>query len=163
MKRKLVGLGLSALLGCGAVLGVGVLDSSAQTPPMSYSQAMEIGYAATEQQDYQTALINFRRALAARPGDRYAIAAIANVESYIQRLREIATRRQEIIDLQARIRTSVEAQDWICATTSLDRLITLLPANSSDQVRLIAYRGELSGFLDARTNIGRWGTICGGL
>jgi tetratricopeptide (TPR) repeat protein len=163
MKRELAGLGLSAMLGWGAVLCVGVSVTPAQTTSMSYNHAMEIGYAATAQQDYQTALINFRRALAARPGDRYAIAAIANVQSYIQRQREIAARRQEIADLQARIRTSVEARDWICATTSLDRLITLVPANSPEQVRLIAYRGELSGFLDARTDVGVWGTICGGI
>jgi hypothetical protein len=45
---------------------------------------MRIGYAATQQRDYQTALINFRRALNARPGDAYATQAIRNVESYIQ-------------------------------------------------------------------------------
>jgi Tfp pilus assembly protein PilF len=46
---------------------------------------MEVGYAAFEQGDYQTALINFRRALQARPGDRYATDAIANTEAIINR------------------------------------------------------------------------------
>ena len=53
----------------------------------SYTQYMNAGYAATQQRDYQTALINFRRALNARPGDAYATQAIRNVESYIQRTR----------------------------------------------------------------------------
>jgi Flp pilus assembly protein TadD len=46
---------------------------------------MRIGYAATQRGDYQTALINFRRALQARPNDSYATQAIRNVETYIQR------------------------------------------------------------------------------
>lgn len=50
-----------------------------------YTQSMEVGYAAFEQGDYQTALINFRRALQARPGDRYATDAIANTEAIINR------------------------------------------------------------------------------
>jgi hypothetical protein len=48
---------------------------------------MRLGYAATQQRDYQTALINFRRALNARPGDSYATRAIRNVEGYLQRSR----------------------------------------------------------------------------
>ena len=48
-----------------------------------YTASMEVGYAAFEQEDYQTALINFRRALQARPGDRYATDAIANTEATI--------------------------------------------------------------------------------
>jgi cytochrome c-type biogenesis protein CcmH/NrfG len=48
---------------------------------------MLVGYAATEQRDYQTALINFRRALQLRPGNPYATRAISNVQSYIQRSR----------------------------------------------------------------------------
>ena len=46
---------------------------------------MRIGYAATQQRDYQTALINFRRALEERPGDNFASSAIQNVEGYIRR------------------------------------------------------------------------------
>ncbi|NES71807.1 MAG: tetratricopeptide repeat protein [Okeania sp. SIO2D1] len=49
----------------------------------SYDRYMRIGYDATEQGDYQTALINFRRALAERPGDSYATQAIRNVKTYI--------------------------------------------------------------------------------
>jgi hypothetical protein len=54
----------------------------------AYTRYMNIGYAATQKRDYQTALINFRRALNERPGDSYATRAISNVQSYIQRSRQ---------------------------------------------------------------------------
>ncbi|ASC72469.1 hypothetical protein XM38_034260 [Halomicronema hongdechloris C2206] len=127
-----------------------------------YTRAMEIGYAATEQGDYQTALINFRRALQARPGDRYALDALANVESYIQQQRAAAARQQEIAELQVRLTRAVAAKDWACAATTVDRLITLVPPGSSDRAKLVAYRGELAGFLEARTNLDAWSTICPG-
>lgn len=56
----------------------------------TYDRAMRIGYAAAQQRDYQTALINFRRALKERPGNRYALQAIQNVESFISRERPAA-------------------------------------------------------------------------
>ena len=49
---------------------------------------MAVGYNAYKQQDYQTALINFRRALSDKAGDRYASEAIANTEAIIQNQRE---------------------------------------------------------------------------
>lgn len=48
-----------------------------------YDRYMHIGYEATEQGNYQTALINFKRALNERPGDYYASQAIRNVQTYI--------------------------------------------------------------------------------
>lgn len=57
--------------------------SQPATSAYTYEQAMTNGYAATEARDYQTALINFRRALASRPGDTRATTAIQNVERYI--------------------------------------------------------------------------------
>ncbi|MGB3692259.1 MAG: hypothetical protein WBG70_12975 [Spirulinaceae cyanobacterium] len=50
-----------------------------------YDRYMRIGYDATERGNYQTALINFRRALEVRPGDTYAAQAIRNVTTYINR------------------------------------------------------------------------------
>ncbi|MEQ9232576.1 hypothetical protein [Coleofasciculus sp. E2-BRE-01] len=52
-----------------------------------YTQYMLIGYAAFDQGDYQTALINFKRALDERPGDSYATKAIENTEAMINRNR----------------------------------------------------------------------------
>lgn len=56
--------------------------------PRLYDQAMAVGYKAYQKQDYQTALINFRRALADKAGDRYATEAIANTEAIIQKQRK---------------------------------------------------------------------------
>ncbi|MEC5029349.1 MAG: hypothetical protein SAL07_05500 [Oscillatoria sp. PMC 1051.18] len=58
-----------------------------------YDRYMRIGYDATQQEDYQTALINFRRALEERPQDPYALQAIRNVSTYINRGQEAATQR----------------------------------------------------------------------
>ncbi|NER82198.1 MAG: hypothetical protein F6K42_22080 [Leptolyngbya sp. SIO1D8] len=127
-----------------------------------YTQAMLIGYAAAEQGDYQTALINFRRALEARSGDQYALAAIANMEAYIERQRQEALRRQRLIDLQAVVDQAVQARDWACAAASVDEMITLVPENSLDRSRFVAYRGELSALLDARADIENWSTVCPG-
>jgi hypothetical protein len=49
-----------------------------------YRQTMMVGYAAYQKSDYQTALINFRRALQARPNDRLALEAIQNTEAILQ-------------------------------------------------------------------------------
>lgn len=52
-----------------------------------YHQTMMVGYDAYNEGDYQTALINFRRALEMKPGDPLATEAIQNTESAIQRQR----------------------------------------------------------------------------
>lgn len=58
---------------------------SIDSPKSAYDRYMRIGYSATENQDYQTALINFRRALQKRPNDPYASQAIRNIRTYINR------------------------------------------------------------------------------
>ncbi|WP_198139005.1 hypothetical protein [Crocosphaera watsonii] len=50
-----------------------------------YDQAMQAGYRATEEKDYQTAQTEFRKALQARPNDIYAQQALQNIEFYIAR------------------------------------------------------------------------------
>lgn len=61
-------------------------DSNNQTQPESdYDRYMEIGYDATEEGNYQTALINFERALTERPGNYFAMQAVRNVKTFIQR------------------------------------------------------------------------------
>lgn len=62
----------------------GKTGSSSQTET-EYDRYMRIGYDATERGDYQTALINFRRALDERPGDEYATQAVRNVQTFINR------------------------------------------------------------------------------
>jgi tetratricopeptide (TPR) repeat protein len=128
----------------------------------AYTQAMLIGYAAAEQNDYQTALINFRRALAARPGDRYALAAIANMEAYIAQQRQEALRQQRLGALRERLEAAVEARDWACAASTVDEMITLVPEDSLQRSRLVTYRGEVSVFVDSRSDIEQWSTVCPG-
>ena len=41
-----------------------------------YDTFMKVAYTAYDKKDYNTALINFKRALAARPNDKYATKAI---------------------------------------------------------------------------------------
>ena len=48
-----------------------------------FKQSMKLGYAYYGQGEYQTALINFDRALQARPGNAYAVKAIENTKMAI--------------------------------------------------------------------------------
>lgn len=56
------------------------------SPPSSdYDRHMQAGYQATREQNYQTALEEFSKALKARPNDIYAQQAIQNMETYLLR------------------------------------------------------------------------------
>ncbi|HEY9880210.1 MAG TPA: hypothetical protein V6D29_17270 [Leptolyngbyaceae cyanobacterium] len=57
---------------------------SAQRPPQSseFDRYMAAGYKATQERDYETALLYFQRALDERPDNSYAQQAIQNVEQY---------------------------------------------------------------------------------
>ena len=59
---------------------VSVAQTEAQ-PPCDFTQCMNVGYAAYKQGDYQTALINFERALIQRPDNTYALDAVENTKS----------------------------------------------------------------------------------
>ena len=48
-----------------------------------FKQSMKLGYAYYGQGDYQTALINFNRALQLRPGNAYAVKAVDNTKKAI--------------------------------------------------------------------------------
>ncbi|EGK90565.1 tetratricopeptide repeat protein [Microcoleus vaginatus] len=48
-----------------------------------FKQLMKLGYIYYGQGDYETALINFNRALQIRPGDAYAVKAVYNTKSAI--------------------------------------------------------------------------------
>ncbi len=137
-------------------------QSRQQARSQSYRYAMLAGYSAAERKDYHTALINFRRALGFRPGDRYATAAIRNMETYIAQERAEAAKLAEIEQRQATLAEAVAASDWACAAASVDRLVVLIPPTSADRARLIAYRGELTGFIQTRANLDQWSTVCPG-
>lgn len=132
---------------------------AAETEAEAFSRAMRIGYAATAQRDYQTALINFRRALQLRPDNSLARDAIANVEAYIERDRILA-RQREIDRLQAQLEAAHEQRDWVCVATTVDLLMMYTEPNSLNRERLVGYRGEVSGLLDARDSVDSWSTVC---
>ncbi len=58
-------------------------DASPSQGDSSYDQAMEAGYKATQEKDYQGAQEQFTKALQARPNDIYAQQALQNVEFYL--------------------------------------------------------------------------------
>ena len=126
---------------------------------LTFEQAMSIGYRASKQGDLNTALINFRRALALRPGHPYAAAAADNMAYYI-RYERMATRRRAISQLEARLLRAQAQRDWVCAATTLDQLTTYTEPNSLNRERLIGQRGEVSGLLDARIDSEQWSTVC---
>lgn len=138
------------------------IAQNSPNPKPNFTQLMEVGYAAAEQGDYQTALINFRRALAARPGNTYALRAIENMETYIAQQRAEAAKQAEIARLQQVVAEAVEQQDWACAMASVEQMIPLVGPNSSERARLLAYQGELSGFIESRANLEQWSTVCPG-
>jgi len=128
-------------------------------PQLSFDQLMDIGYAASLQGDFNTALINFRRALVLQPNQPYAIAAADNMAFYIEHAR-IAARQQAIDQLESRLLRATAASDWVCAATTLDQLTMYTEPNSLNRERIIGQRGEVSGMLDARLNYDAWSTVC---
>ncbi len=126
---------------------------------MTFQRAMNIGYAASREGDFNTALINFRRALVLRPGHPYASAAADNMAYYIQHER-VSERQQVIDELQSQLTTATAQKDWVCAATTLDQLTAYTEPNSLNRERLIGQRGEVSGLLDARLDQAHWSTVC---
>ena len=145
-------LGLSMLLS-----GTVALAQTETQPEDAYTQAMNLGYAYANEFDYQTALINFRRALAERPDDVYAMDAIANMEFYIERNR-IAALQAQVDALQARLNLAAQTKDWVCVTATVDELIPY--AEGLERERLTGYRSQLTGVLDSRTDVEFWSTVC---
>ncbi|MEO0455998.1 MAG: hypothetical protein AAF152_05355 [Cyanobacteria bacterium P01_A01_bin.114] len=134
---------------------------AAETEPEEddFLRAMRLGYAYAQQFDYNTALINFRRALELRPGNPYAEVAIQNMEYFIERDRNEA-RQREIDRLEARLTQSADAKDWVCAAGTVDELVAYTEPESLNRERLVGYRGELTGLLDSRTDFENWSTVC---
>ncbi|MEG4853100.1 tetratricopeptide repeat protein [Microcoleus sp. B5-D4] len=58
-------------------------SASVAAPKNDFKQSMKLGYIYFGQGDYQTALINFNKALQVRPGDAYAVKAAYNTKSAI--------------------------------------------------------------------------------
>lgn len=71
--------------GCSMPMSAEVPPSTLMTQSHGYSKNMLLGYEATKQINYSTALNHFRQALQAKPRDTYATLAIRNIQSYIER------------------------------------------------------------------------------
>ncbi|MEL6261605.1 MAG: tetratricopeptide repeat protein [Cyanobacteria bacterium J06626_6] len=143
------------------MVALSIFQASVSAAPTgkTFEQLMDVGYAASRQGDFNTALINFRRALELRPNHPYASAAADNMTFYIEHAR--ITRRQHAIDqLETRLTRAIEAKDWVCAATTLDQLTMYTAPNSLNRERLVGQRGEVSGLLDARLNHDAWSTVC---
>uniref|UniRef100_UPI0018E53E97 hypothetical protein n=1 Tax=Cyanothece sp. BG0011 TaxID=2082950 RepID=UPI0018E53E97 len=65
------------------IIAQGTASDSSSGATSSYDQAMQAGYKATQQKDYQTAKQQFQKALELRPNDIYAQQALQNVEFYL--------------------------------------------------------------------------------
>lgn len=85
-----------------AAAGPQASPPSTQQPPQSseFDRYMAAGYEATEQRDYDTALLYFQRALDERPNNPYAQQAIENVEQYRTGASEEASDSQSEPDSQ---------------------------------------------------------------
>ena len=140
-----------------AVLAQIETQETQAAPEDEYTKAMNLGYAYAGDFDYQTALINFRRALEERPDDVYALNAIANMEFYIERDR-VAALQAQVNSLEARLNSAAAAKDWVCVTATVDELIPF--AEGLEKERLTGYRTQLIGVLESRTDIEFWSTVC---
>ncbi|MEL7052651.1 MAG: hypothetical protein AAGM45_12795 [Cyanobacteria bacterium J06588_5] len=166
----------SARLLCGALIATGLVGVVSQSPSVAFAQTaeaaapemknaltfkqlMDLGYAASAQGDFHTALINFRRALVLQPNQPYAIAAADNMAYYIEHAR-ISARQREISQLESRLANATAQKDWVCAATTIDQLTMYTQPGSLNRERLIGQRGEVSGMLDARLNFDAWSTVC---
>lgn len=156
-------LGLSPAFAAPALAqGASTAEGDAAEPISAYTEAMNAGYAATAMGDHRTALAHFEDALLERPGDRYATAAIANMRRYIAAEDAEIARLEALAAARTTVDAAVAANDWACAAATVDRMLQLVPANSLEAANLLAYRGTLSGFLRAETDIARWGSVCPG-
>ena len=86
---------------------------------LTYRQYMNIGYSAYDRGDYQTALINFQRALIKRSDDEYALDAIRNTEETIER-----RRYQKLMRIGY---TAYDNGDYQTALINFQRALTVFP------------------------------------
>ncbi len=114
------------------------LPAVAQNPSSQTSEFdryMQRGYQLTAKRDYQSALVNFRRALSLRPGNRYALAAISNVEAYIARDRYAAQSSNRLTFVPTNRgmpgqRVAGATRFGECTQGSLTKIVALVPDNN---------------------------------
>lgn len=128
-----------------------------------FDRLMNIGYDATEQGDYQTALINFRRALEVRPQDYYATQAMRNVTTYIERGQDPDSPRD--VDAEATFYAgemsydrymrlgyaAVQREDYRAAASQFRNALAARP---SDRQATISYWNAVDGLKDGDYGLG---------
>lgn len=109
------------------------INPSDRTPQESdYDRYMRLGYDETSQRDYQSALINFNRALSERPGDYYATQGVRNVTSYIA-----AQEGKPLASLDSAVINVADNHHYI-GESSYDRYMRLGYAASEEKQYMIA-------------------------
>jgi tape measure domain-containing protein len=97
-----------------------------------FERFMREGYALTEKKDYQSALINFRRAEELRPDNKYTTQAISNVTGYINRSRPTTTSSSA---------TTLDVSSYTQSSNQLlsenQKYVNMLQQNANDQIKLI--------------------------
>ena len=87
-------------------------------PESAYDRHMRLGYDETYSRDYQSALVNFNRALQARPDDTFATQAVRNVSAYI------AAQKGEALPQIEQAQLSVAAEGY-AGESAYDRYMRL--------------------------------------
>lgn len=123
---------------------------------LSFDEYMNRGYDATEAGDYQTALENFRRAYALRPGDYYANQAIRNVRTYINSDEVIQAAGGPTVPSTATDMPGVAAEPYL-GETSYDRYMRLGYAALQEQIFTTAAEYFRSALYERPND--RWATI----
>lgn len=88
---------------------------------LTYKQYMDLGYSYDRKRDYNTALINFRRALAKRPDDELALEAVRKTE---EKIKQPKYQRFMLIGLKA-----LQKEDYDTAIINFSRALELFPGN----------------------------------
>ena len=107
---------------------------------LTYKEYMDIGYSSYRKQDYNTALINFRRALVKRPDDELALEAANKTET---KIKDRKYQRFMLIGLKA-----LQQEDYDTAIINFSRALQLFPGNDqatralSDAERAKAQSGQ---------------------
>jgi len=108
---------------------------NSSNPASEFDRYMQRGYQLTAKRDYQSALANFRRALSLRPGNRYVLMAISNVEAYIARDRYAAqsSHRLTFVPLNRGMpgqRVAGATRFGECTQGSLAKIVAIVPDNN---------------------------------
>jgi len=120
----------------------GLRRSRAGVAQLGYETRMAAGFGALSREEFDRARREFEAALAIRPGDADAAAALRQVDTEI--------RLAEVIRLQARARIAEAGEDWAQAVRHYEAILGIDPAVTSAQQNLerARVRQQLSERLD---------------